>query len=478
MDEAERAALAAAEAERIAALPTRYIYKLEDFLYDMTQEMYWDRQNMMVYGAEAIDAAVPLAAWEINLQTDRRIRPSESIRRIERDQIVETSTWWPGQPQIIADATMTENGLITRTGARILNTYREPAPIDGGVAKKAKPWLTHLETLYPTEYEDMLCVWAHMIQNPGEKCNTCVVLVGDQGIGKDLALQPVRNAVGQWNAREIAPETLFEGFNPYVESLMLVVNEARPSADHVSSQMYAKLKSLIAAPPDWIAVNRKYSHLCFIRNLCRVHITTNEMSALYIPNNDRRMFIANSQQPKGWANPDYFSKLVKWYEGGGFAHVMAYLRSYDLSKFNPKAQPRQTAAWHAIVGSWQRGEDDLLMKILNEMEWPDVVFGKQMMLTKIGQGMDTADELLKLLKSNRNFLHQMSEHGYNMVSPEDGRKEWQYRESGKVFRSRLAFVKRDLRIQGPAATSLVDKIGREIVEAMNATSKPSERSAA
>ena len=60
------------------------------------------------------------------------------------------------------------------------------------------------------------------------------------------------------------------------------------------------LKPMIAAPPDTLPLNNKYMALRYVLNVMRVFITTNDWMAMYIPPEDRRMFIMHSQKPQGW----------------------------------------------------------------------------------------------------------------------------------------------------------------------------------
>jgi hypothetical protein len=39
----------------------------------------------------------------------------------------------------------------------------------------------------------------HRVQRPWEKINHALVLLGNQGVGKDTLLEPVKAAIGPWN---------------------------------------------------------------------------------------------------------------------------------------------------------------------------------------------------------------------------------------------------------------------------------------
>ena len=80
---------------------------------------------------------------------------------------------------------------------------------------KAKPWLDHVHKIYPDDAEHIIRWLAHHRQHPGDKINHALVLGGDQGIGKDTLLEPVKHAVGPWNFHEISPTHLIGPFNGF-----------------------------------------------------------------------------------------------------------------------------------------------------------------------------------------------------------------------------------------------------------------------
>jgi hypothetical protein len=84
-----------------------------------------------------------------------------------------------------------------------------------------------------------------------------------------------------------------------------------------------------------------------------VVFTTNHLSdGLYLPAEDRRHYVAWSECTLGEFDPDYFTRLFRWYEAEGYGHVEAYLRRMDLRDFDPKAQPPKTAAfWEMATAS-------------------------------------------------------------------------------------------------------------------------------
>jgi hypothetical protein len=124
-------------------------------------------------------------------------------------------------------------------------------------------------------------------------------LGGGQGIGKDTILEPVKQAIGAWNFEEAGPQQMLGQFNGFAKCVILRPSEARDLGDL----------------------------------------------------DDRRHYDAWSNSTKEHFDEDYWNELWRWYESGGYAHVAAFLRNFDLASFDPKAPPPKTSAFRDIVGA-------------------------------------------------------------------------------------------------------------------------------
>lgn len=422
----------------------------KDYVWDKAQEKYWDIRDGTLHHDKAVDASIPLELWRADVNEDtgktRLTPPSKDIMRIEFDQTVEGATWFPGQPQIIKDLFVDHNGLYAAPGRRIYNQYKAPPEVGKG-PHDAKPWVDHVRALWPDDCEYFFDYCAHMVQKPAEKCNTAVVLSGAQGIGKDAALRPIKAAMGTWNVKNIDPNELFSPYRPWLETLMLVVDEVRPTKDEFhASSMYNILKPMIAAPPDTLPLNNKYMALRYVLNVMRVFITTNDWMAMYIPPEDRRMFIMHSQKAQGWRDQHYFTELFGWFAAGGEDEVRRWLQRRDLSAFNPKRQSAKTAGWEAITNTWGEPEDEVDRAIV-ALGSPEVVFGFELAAAIF----DGKEELERILKSPRRIGFRMQRAGYIAVAPQ-GSARWTFTSKRRI-QARLVFVK-----QGLTKAEAIDKI--------------------
>ncbi len=92
-----------------------------------------------------------------------------------------------------------------------------------------------------------------------------------------------------------------------------------------------------------LRVDEKNLKECMVPNVCGIILTTNHKTdGLHLPADDRRHYVAWSEKTKEDFEEDYWKRRWTWYEKeGGYGHVAAYLASYELSTFNPKAPRRR-----------------------------------------------------------------------------------------------------------------------------------------
>jgi hypothetical protein len=340
---------------------------------------------------------------------------------LDRDKPVEQMTWLPGAPMIIRHKYVREGGWIAHPGATVFNRYKPPI-IEQGDPAGAQRWLDHLHYLYPETAIRIIQWCAHRVQFPGEEINHALVLGGKPGIGKDTILHPIKYGVGAWNFRSITAPQALEPNNDFLQSVILLISEARDGGKKVSPyQFYEETKVIIASPPDTLRINEKYIREYVIFNLCGVVITTNNRTnGLYLPADDRRHLVAWSIRTKEDERFQgrYFIEMYDYFESGGARDVTAYLMGYNLADFDPKAPPPQTDAFWAIANAGRSSEDAELADLLDRLSNPEVVT-----LTKLAAEADRIDcDLAEWLRdrANRRLIpHRLAACGYMPVRNPD-----------------------------------------------------------
>jgi hypothetical protein len=250
------------------------------------------------------------------------------------------------------------------------------------------------------------------VQRPGEKINHGLVLGGEQGIGKDSLLEPVKHAVGPWNFHDTSPTHLLGRFNSFAKSVILRVSEGRDLGEVDRFKFYDHTKIYTAAPPDVLRVDEKYLREYYVFNVLGFIVTTNHKTdGIFLPADDRRHYVCWSDRKKEEFTSDYWTKLWRYYADGGFEHVAAYLSEFDLSDFDPKAPPPRTAAFWDIVNASRAPEDAPLADLLDVLGNPDVVTLAELVTAANGE---IAEWLLDR-RNRRSLPHRLERLNYVSV---------------------------------------------------------------
>lgn len=382
------------------------MHRLEDFYSYMPAGKYIFTPTGDLWSARSVNACVPPEIRSGKPGERPTIISASSV--LDRERRVEQMTWAPNQPMVVEGKVVRDGGWISEPSCAVFNRYVPPLPAAGDPAQ-AGPWIDHVKLIYPNEHPHIICWLAHRAQRPGEKINHALVLGGAQGIGKDTLLEPVKAAVGSWNFQEVSPQNLLGRFNGFLKSVVLRVSEARDLGEFDRYTFYDHMKTLTAAPPDVLRVDEKNVAEYAIFNVCGIIITTNHKSdGIYLPPDDRRHFVAWSEQLREHFTQDYWNRLYGWFDDGGREHAVAYLRSFDLSGFDAKAPPPKTAAFFAIVDSNRAPEQAELSDAFDELKWPLATT-----LSEIAKSA-TADFAAFLLdrRNSRKVPHRLEECGY------------------------------------------------------------------
>lgn len=430
----------------------RRLARWEDYRYDKSQCKYWDMVSGELYAAEAVDASIPMDDWPTRRVAARGggqrvvpVKPSNEIARIENGLMVDGSTWWPGEGKLLQDQLVTGRGSQQQEGALTINTYCAPDHTKLRRVKNADKWIRHVKTLFPDEleHEYFFDYAAHMLQHPETKVNHGVVISGEQGIGKDTMLLPLRYGVGLWNVAEIAPDNIEDRFNGFVRSVMLVINEVRPhNEDHRASGFYNRLKPYLAAPPELLPMEMKQAHIVYVRNVLRVFLTTNDHLTMHIPPEDRRLFVMHSRLGRDWARPDYFDSMYEYLQGGGMDAVIQWLLCREIGHFKPGATPPITYGKQQIIESTRHVRRDVISDVFDEMcgeRSPPMIFFPSDLLDCAFDQRNALEAALR----GKSLHYRLAELGYTLFRNPEG-AEWRAKRSfgnnQVAFRAKVAFV--------------------------------------
>jgi hypothetical protein len=432
------------EAERkLAPVTTSAItpaVAIEDFVAYLPMHQYIYIPTRALWPASSVNSAVPAVA------VDMQPKPIAAASWLDKHRAVQCLTWAPGKPMEIRDQLVDFGGWVDHPGATTFNEYRSPT-----IEHKAGDpslWVNHVRHLFGEDADHIIHWCAQRVQHPDQKINHALVLGGDQGIGKDTLLEPVKAAVGSWNFVEVGPEQMLGQFNGYRKCVILRVSEARDLGDSNRYAFYEHLKTLTAAPPDMLRVNEKHLKEHHVPNICGVTITTNHKDSLQLPPDDRRHFVAWSPLKKEDFTAEYWNGLYDWFASGGNEIVAGYLAGLDLSGFNAKAPPPKTRAWREIVDMSRAPEDAEMADAIDALGKPDVVtIGA--ILARAGHSL--AEFLRDNKRNSRNIPKRFKACSYVMVRNPDadsglwrvgGKRQAVYAKDSLSERDQIAAARR------------------------------------
>ena len=303
-----------------------YVVSLDRFANPDTREILDSQRFNAVFGKQLKRAATVYAQWQDN-------------------SIIPALTYLPGRPQVV-------NGLLNWWKASPI------VPKPGDVSL----WLNHIGSFYETSEVEHLLNWlAHTLQRPSIKPGHAV-LMGSQheGIGKDLWLLPIRSAFGDLNVSEIGADALSSQFNEWLaHKHLVIVQEVWTGARRELSNA---LKPLLSSPPETIMVNEKGIARYPVPNICASIMLTNHKDAISMAAEDRRYFVIWSEVPP--KSPEYYTDLADWVSNPDhWGHVLHYLLTRDISKFNIKAPPPKTSAKAEMVDATMTKAENLVQVV-------------------------------------------------------------------------------------------------------------------
>lgn len=341
-----------------------------------------------------------------------RINNTNAAAWLDANRPIHQISWAPGEPELVRDRLVADNGWIEKAGVACFNLYRPPV-VKPGNPDNAKPWLDHIAKVYPDDYEHIIRCFAHRVQFPQDKLNHALVLGGPPRVGKDTLIAPLRHAVGVWNCQEIAPSDLTGRFNGYRKAVVLRISEARDLGEVNRFAFYEAMKVLAAAPPEALRVDEKHLAEYYVVNVVWPLITTNyRTDALYLPPDDRRHYVAWSPVQEADFEDGYWNRIWRYYDQGGLNDCAAYLRTLDISEFDPKAPPPKTPAFYAIVNAQRGVEEPELQDLLDALGRP--VAATLDTLIRRAAGTDLHPWLID--RKNRRLIgHRLERCGYERL---------------------------------------------------------------
>ena len=419
------------------------------------------RPTRDIWNNEAVDNRLPpMPLLDANgnpvLNSKGKVVMAKATERLAKERSIESLTWDPGKPEFIPGYVVVDGGYIEKPGTTTYNFYRPPPDIKLGDPTQAARWVEHWKLLYPQEANHIISWLACRVQRPGEKINHALFLGGAPKIGKDTLLEAVVFTVGEWNFQNIKLNHLVSRNNGFLKSLIVRLSEARDVGEQGAADLYRlndHVKDMLATPPNTLLINQKYINEYYILNRTGVIVTSNYRDALKLPSDDRRHFVAFSERRGEEFPAKFWNEFWAWYATGGFAHVAALLHRYDISGFDPKAEPPKTAAFNYMVTASRGTAYGELADTIDKLGNPTALTLD--MLMAVAPGLEWLRDMGK-----RNIVpHRLSECQYIAVNNPNA-KDGFWKAKGRRY---VIYVRLDLPPEQrvDAAIALRDKLAQE-----------------
>jgi hypothetical protein len=179
--------------------------------------------------------------------------------------------------------------------------------------------------------EYCLNYFAHMVQSPGEKPGTALIVKGIQGIGKNIMFERLTEVLcgEEYLLSTTNIDDIVGKFSSVNRKLMVILDEASSEDTYKNCE---HLKNFITAPK--VRYERKGVDTVMIKNCSRAIFLTNNDIATKIEQYDRRYQAMEGSSDMA-NNRDYFGKLVKAFEDKDQVKLLyLFFKHRDISKVN------------------------------------------------------------------------------------------------------------------------------------------------
>lgn len=218
------------------------------------------------------------------------------------------------------------------------------------------PFLKLTEFLFqnmrPEDRDLPLRLMAYKAQHPEEKVPLALVLIGEQGCGKTLWLECIREAFSPYSA-DITPASLAGEFQGWLErTLFVAVNEVKGEDLMAAKEQLKALISDLKRP-----MNEKYRPVRQINTYSMYALSSNNRSVGAFAADDRRMIVVSCPPklttPEGQALYDTLGQRHgAWFHDNGPRKLLHHLLTMDLKGWRPpSAAPMSAEKYMAYIES-------------------------------------------------------------------------------------------------------------------------------
>ena len=191
-------------------------------------------------------------------------------------------------------------------------------------------------------YDWIICWLSYLFQNLGAKMPTAIIMHGDEGSGKNLFWEIVRDMFGEY-ALVVGQDQIESQFNDWISRKLLVI------CDEVLSRvekyhLKGKMKAMISGGE--IQINTKMMPLRKESNHANLVFLSNELQPAALDSSDRRYLVVWTPRKRPRA---FYEEVVRCLAAGGREAFLHFLMTRNLTGFDPFSEPPRTRAKEELV---------------------------------------------------------------------------------------------------------------------------------
>ena len=196
---------------------------------------------------------------------------------------------------------------------------------------------------------------AYPIQHPGAKMQSCILMHGTQGAGKNTFFDAMLEIYAD-HAVEFGPSQLEKRFNALFSKKMFAIGNEVVASREDLYHVKGHIKHMITERR-WV-VEAKNKDERWERNCCNFVFLSNEINPQALDKGDRRHCVIwtpnvpdKDRQPDEWRDwwENYWGPAKDERRNGGVAALYHYLKGLDLAGFNEATWPPMTQAKQDLI---------------------------------------------------------------------------------------------------------------------------------
>lgn len=226
----------------------------------------------------------------------------------------------------------------------------------------AAPFIEHLMNISDGDQIGVtyfLCWLAQLYQFPETKIPVAILMYSQfGGVGKNLVQRLLARVFGEPLVAGVSGKRMQSNFMDAIEHKRIIFINELARSDRADG--YEDFKTQISESKTQFEGKGRAARE--VRNIAHYVVTTNNIDALPLMQNDRRIAVLMTVKPP--LSAGYYSAFVDWIEGPGAGIVANLLRTWQFpADWNPHAPAPQTLAALTV----QRGAQGPLFAVLEEM---------------------------------------------------------------------------------------------------------------